>query len=114
MRKSASIHVHGNSWWLAWYQCRVSLSVVCAAAYEHRAERGGVKFKDVFEFWFSTVSFEQLLTLYTCTHTFKVSFSQRGTLAFAACLNNLTNKGLGHLSLSLSLSLSHFPLRVCT
>ena len=31
------------------------------------------------------------------TH-FRVSFSQRGTLAFAACLSNLTRKGLGHLS----------------
>ena len=44
--------------------------------------------------------------LYTCTPTLKVSFNQRGTLAFAACLSNLTSKGLGHLSLSLSLSLS--------
>ena len=61
---------------------------------------------DVYVFWFAAVPFEQLLTLYTCTHTFKVSFSQRGTLAFAACLSNLTSKGLGHLSLSLSLSLS--------
>jgi hypothetical protein len=54
--------------------------------------------------------------LYTCTPTLKVSFNQRGTLAFAACLSNLTSKGLGHLSLSLSLSLSlhHFPLRACT
>ena len=87
--------------------CCVSVSSnVCAAAYEHRAERGGVKFKDAFAFWFAAVPFEQLLTLYTCTHTFKVSFSQRGTLAFAACLSNLTSKGLGHLSLSLSLSLS--------
>lgn len=41
--------------------------------------------------------------LYTCTPTLKVSFNQRGTLAFAACLSNLTSKGLGHLSLSLSL-----------
>ena len=97
--------------------CSASVSSnVCAAAYEHRAERGGVKFKDAFAFWFAAVPFEQLLTLYTCTHTFKVSFSQHGTLAFAACLSNLTSKGLGHLSLSLSLSLSlhHFPLRACT
>ena len=48
--------------------------------------------------------------LYTCTPTLKVSFNQRGTLAFAACLSNLTSKSLGHLSLSLSLSLStSFP-----
>ncbi len=55
------------------------------------------------------------LPLYTCTHTFKVSFSLCGTLAFAACFRNLTSKGLGHLSLSvfLSLSLHHFPLRAC-
>ncbi len=56
--------------------------------------------------------------LYKSTHTFKFSFSQRGTLAFATCLSNLTSKGLGNLfhyhslfSLSLSLSLHHFPLR---
>ena len=58
--------------------------------------------------------------LYKCTHNSKVSFSQCGTLAFAACLRNLTGKGLGNLSLShslfslsLSLSLHHFPLRTC-
>ena len=74
---------------------------MCAVAYEHRAETGGVKFKDAFAFWFAAVPYEQLLTApalsETCTH-FRVSFSQRGTLAFAACLSNLTIKGLGHLS----------------
>ena len=50
--------------------------------------------------------------LYTCTPTLKVSFNQRGTLAFAACLSNLTSKGLGHLSLSLSLSTSFPPARM--
>ncbi len=58
--------------------------------------------------------------IYKCTHTFKVSFSQCGTLAFASCLGNLTSKDLGNLSLShslfslsLSLSIHHFPLRTC-
>ena len=72
--------------------------------YDHRR---GVQFKDAFAFWFAAVPSEQLLTAPALhMHTFKVSFSQRGTLAFAACLSNLTSKGLGHLSLSLSLSLS--------
>ncbi len=64
--------------------------------YDHRR---GVKFKDAFAFWFAAVTSEQLLTA-SALHMHKVSFSQRGTLAFAACLSNLTCKGLGHLSLS--------------
>ena len=47
--------------------------------------------------------------LYTCTHTVKVNFSQRGTLAFAACLSNLTSKGLGHLSLSAEGAREYLP-----
>jgi len=45
---------------------------VCAAAYEHRVETGGVTFKDAFAFWFAAVPSEQLLTApalsETCTH----------------------------------------------
>ena len=55
--------------------------------------------------------------LYKCTHTFKVSFSQCGTLAFAACLSNLTSKA-SEISPSLTLSslclcLSHYIISPC-
>jgi len=70
---------------------------------------GGVKFKESFVFWSAAVTSEQLLTTPalsdTCTNTFKVSFSQRGTLALTSCLSNLTSKGLGHLSLACTLYL---------
>jgi hypothetical protein len=100
--------------------CSVSVSWnVCVAAYEHRSQRG-VQFKDAFAFWFVSVPSEQLLTAPALhIHSHFKSFNQRGTLAFASCLNNLTSKGLGHLSFSLSLSLSlstsfppaHFHMR---
>jgi hypothetical protein len=97
--------------------CSVSVSWnVCAPAYEHRSQRG-VQFKDAFAFWFVSVPSEQLLTAPALhIHSHFQSFSQRGTLVFTSCLNNLTNKGLGHLSFSLSHthSLHHFPLLTST
>ena len=58
------------------------------------------------------ITYGSNLRLYTCTHTFRFSFSLCGFLKFAACLSKLKARASGiplFVSLTLSLSPSLFP-----